>query len=38
MQQVVAYRRLHDGTLSTSAGAQYANLVHSLRRKTGKKK
>ena len=36
MEQVVAYRRLHEGSLSRSAGTQYANLVHRLRGKTGK--
>jgi glycosyltransferase involved in cell wall biosynthesis len=36
MEQVVAYRRLHEGSLSHSAGMQYANLVHKLRRKAGK--
>ena len=36
MEQVVAYRRLHQGSLSRSAGMQYANLVHQLRRKAGK--
>lgn len=35
MEEVVAYRRLHEGSLSRSAGAQYANLVHALRKKTG---
>lgn len=35
MEEVVAYRRLHEGSLSRSAGAQYANLVHKLR-KTGR--
>ena len=34
MEQVVAYRRLHEGSLSRSAGIQYANLVHRLRGKT----
>ena len=38
MEQVVAYRRLHEGSLSRSAGAQYANLVHRLRGNTGKTK
>ena len=38
MEQVVAYRRLHEGSLSRSAGTQYANLVHRLRRNTGKTK
>ena len=38
MEQVVAYRRLHDDSLSRSAGAQYANLVHRLRGKTSKTK
>lgn len=33
--EVVAYRRLHQGSLSRSAGAQYADLVHKLRKKTG---
>lgn len=36
MAEAVAYRRLHQGSLSRSAGMQYANLVHQLRRKTGK--
>ena len=36
MEQVVAYRRLHEGSLSRSAGSQYANLVHRLRGKTSK--
>lgn len=36
MEEVVVYRRLHQGSLSRSAGMQYANLVHQLRRKTGK--
>lgn len=31
MDQVVAYRRLHEGSLSRSAGTQYADLVHRLR-------
>ena len=35
MEEVTAYRRLHEDSLSRSAGAQYANLVHSLRKKTG---
>lgn len=35
MEDVVAFRRLHEGSLSRSAGAQYANLVHALRKKTG---
>jgi len=35
MEEVVAYRRLHEDSLSRSAGAQYANLVHAMRRKTG---
>jgi glycosyltransferase involved in cell wall biosynthesis len=35
LEEVVAYRRLHEGSLSRSAGAQYANLVHALR-KTGR--
>ena len=35
MEEVVAFRRLHKGSLSQSAGAQYANLVHALRKKTG---
>jgi glycosyltransferase involved in cell wall biosynthesis len=35
MEEVVAYRRLHEDSLSRSAGAQYANLVHALRKKTG---
>lgn len=35
MEEVVAYRQLHEGSLSRSAGAQYANLVHKLR-KTGR--
>jgi len=38
MDQVVVYRRLHEGSLSRSAGAQYANLVHQLRKTTGKLK
>jgi glycosyltransferase involved in cell wall biosynthesis len=38
MEQVVAYRRLQEGSLSRSAGTQYANLVHRLRRNTGKTK
>lgn len=38
MEQVVAYRRIHEGSLSRSAGTQYANLVHRLRSKTGKTK
>ena len=38
MEQVVAYRRLHEDSLSRSAGTQYANLVHRLRGKTGKTK
>ena len=38
MEQVVAYRRIHEGGLSRSAGTQYANLVHRLRSKTGKTK
>lgn len=38
IEQVVAYRRLHEGSLSRSAGTQYANLVHRLRRKTGRTK
>ncbi|MDO9560280.1 MAG: glycosyltransferase family A protein [Bradyrhizobium sp.] len=37
MEQVVVYRRLHEASLSRSAGTQYANLVHRLRR-TGKTK
>ena len=37
MDQVVAYRRLHEGSLSRSAGTQYADLVHRLRG-TGKTK
>ena len=36
MEQVVAYRRLHEGSLSRSAGMHYANLVHELRKKAGK--
>jgi hypothetical protein len=35
MEEVVAYRRLHEASLSRSAGARYANLVHELR-KTGR--
>jgi glycosyltransferase involved in cell wall biosynthesis len=35
MEEVIAYRRLHEDSLSRSAGAQYANLVHALRKKTG---
>ncbi len=31
MEQVVAYRRLHEGSLSRSAGTQYADLVRKLR-------
>lgn len=31
MDQIVAYRRLHEGSLSRSAGTQYADLVHRLR-------
>lgn len=38
MEQVVAYRRLHEGSLSRSAGTQYAKLVHRLRRNTGQTK
>lgn len=34
MEEVVAYRRLHEASLSRSAGKQYANLVHALRKKT----
>jgi glycosyltransferase involved in cell wall biosynthesis len=36
MEEIVAYRRLHEDSLSRSAGAQYANLVHALRKKTGR--
>lgn len=36
IEQVVAYRRLHEGSLSRSAGTQYADLVHRLRGNTGK--
>ena len=36
VEQIVAYRRLHAGSLSQSAGAHYANLVHSLRKKPGR--
>ena len=36
MEQVVAYRRLHEDSLSRSAGTQYADLVHRLRGKTSK--
>ena len=35
MEEVVAFRRLHQDSLSRSAGRQYANLVHALRKKTG---
>lgn len=38
MEQVVAYRRLHEESLSRSAGTQYASLVYKLRKKTDKKK
>jgi len=38
IEQVVTYRRLHEDSLSRSAGADYANLVHRLRKTTGKVK
>lgn len=38
IEQVVTYRRLHEGSLSRTAGADYANLVHRLRKTTGREK
>lgn len=38
MDHVVAYRRLHRGSLSQTAGKQYADLVYRLRNEPGKTK